>query len=131
MDPASLGLLATALVAEKALESTGDKAGESAWAAVAAIADRVRGWFNDNADLDGTKALEVVEAAPDSVQARGALGAMVDAAVAGDRQLRIDLEALVAAAEESGDIQIARFLSNFNAPVERVNQVAGDYHEHR
>jgi hypothetical protein len=128
MDPAPFGLLVATLVAKQVLESAGGKAGESAWVGVTALAERLRGWFADNEDAEGSAALELVEAAPDSEAATGRLGAAVSAAVEADGVFRDELQALVAEAEQAGGAQVAKFLNNFHGPVGRVVQ-AETYYE--
>jgi hypothetical protein len=122
MDSASFGLVVAALVARKVLESAGGKAGESAWVGVTVLVERVRGWFADRDDSEGSAALELVEAAPDSGVAMSRLGAAVAAAVEADGVFRDELQALIVEAERSGGVQVAGILNNFHGPVGRVVQ---------
>ncbi len=63
MDPATLALTAAGLLAKKALEAAGGKAGEGAWATLGRIAETIRAKFR--ADPEATEALNRLEAKPD------------------------------------------------------------------
>lgn len=132
MDPITLGLLAAGIVAKKALETTGDKAAETVWASLQTVGDRVRSWFSDNDDDPGTKALEVVEAAPDSQRAVETLADSIANAIGADRSFGDELAALVETAERGGSAPVASFVTEVrdNAKVGRIIQVQnGNYYE--
>jgi hypothetical protein len=63
MDPATLALTAAGLLAKKALEAAGGKAGEGAWATLGRIAETIRAKFRG--DPEATEALNRLEAKPD------------------------------------------------------------------
>jgi hypothetical protein len=54
MDPATLALTAAGLLAKKALEAAGGKAGEGAWATLGRIAETIRAKFRG--DPEATEA---------------------------------------------------------------------------
>jgi hypothetical protein len=64
MDPATLALTAAGLLAKKALEAAGGKAGEGAWATLGRIAETIRVKFRG--DPEATEALNRLEANPTS-----------------------------------------------------------------
>jgi hypothetical protein len=62
MDHATIALPVAGLLAKKALEAAGGKAGEGAWAALGRIANAVRSRFRSDPDV--TETLERLEARP-------------------------------------------------------------------
>jgi hypothetical protein len=62
MDHATIALTVAGLLAKKALEAAGGKAGEGAWAALGRIANAVRSRFRSDPDV--TETLERLEARP-------------------------------------------------------------------
>lgn len=63
MDPATPALTAAGLLAKKALEAAGGKAGEGAWATLGRIAETIHAKFRG--DPEATEALNRLEAKPD------------------------------------------------------------------
>lgn len=133
MDPATLGLVAAGLVAKKGLEAAGGKAGESAWGMLGRVADRVRNWFGDRDDTDGLRALELVEAAPDSQRSVEALAARITRAARSDPDSATDLALLIDAIKANARPEVATFVTNIHAGarVGRIIQVTGTYTEGR
>lgn len=133
MDPATLGLVAAGLVAKKGLEAAGDKAGESVWGMLGRVADRVRNWFGDRDDTDGLRALELVEAAPDSQRSVEALAARITRAAKSDPDSATDLALLIHAIKANARPEVATFVTNIHAGarVGRIIQVTGTYTEGR
>lgn len=62
MDPATLALTAAGLLAMKALEAVGDKAGEGAWAVLGRIREAI--WSRFRGDQEVTETLKRLEADP-------------------------------------------------------------------
>jgi len=133
MDPATLGLVAAGLVAKKGLEAAGDKAGESPWGLLGRVADRVRNWFGDRDDAEGLRALELVEAAPDSQRSVEALAARITSAAKADPDSATDLALLLDAIKAQARPEIAAFVTNLHAcaRIGRIIQVSGTYTEGR
>jgi hypothetical protein len=129
MDPATLALTAAGLVAKKALEAAGGKAGEGAWAALAYIRDAI--WARFRGDPEVTETLERLEAKPES-QARAAeLAEVLQPRLEGDPQLVAQLTRLVE--EVKAQPQTASFVTAVqdNARVGKltnIGQVTGDVH---
>jgi hypothetical protein len=133
VDPATLGLIAAGLVAKKGLETVGDNAGESAWGMLGRIADRVRNWFGDRDDTEGLRALELVEAAPDSPRSIEGLARRITAAAQADPDSATDLALLLDAIRAQARPEVANFVNNIyaGAHVGRIIQVTGTYNEPR
>jgi hypothetical protein len=64
MDPATIALTVAGLLAKKALEAAGGKAGEGAWATLGRIAAAVRARFGGDPEV--TETLARLEARPTS-----------------------------------------------------------------
>jgi hypothetical protein len=133
MDPATLGLVAAGLVAKKGLEAAGEKAGESTWGLLGRVGNRVRNWFGDRDDADGLRALELVEAAPDSQRSVEALAACITRAAKSDPDSATDLALLIDAIKANALPEVATFVNNIQgqARVGRIIQVTGTYNEGR
>jgi hypothetical protein len=126
MDPATLGLVAAGLVAKKGLEAAGDGADGSAWGLLGRVADRIRNWFGDCDDAEGLRALELVEAAPDSQRSVEALAACITQAAKADPDSATDLALLLDAIKAQSRPEIAAFVTHLhaNARIGRIIQVA-------
>jgi hypothetical protein len=115
MDPATLALMVAPLIA-KAAERFGGvawdrfagKAGEAGWDVLARLGTRVRDWFSDHDDRDGSTAMDVVIAAPDSSKAVSRLADVLASAMANDRELADELSHLVEEASQAGG-EVGRF----------------------
>lgn len=129
-DPMTLGVTAAALIAKKALEKAGEHAGESGWALLESVAERVRGWFSRRDDSKAEGALELVEQAPDSQSAIDKLAAAIAAAAQQDPDEAAQLAGLVEKTQAQAGPQVNTFVNQVrdNASVERIIQ-AGVYHE--
>jgi hypothetical protein len=132
MDPATLGLVAAGLVAKKALEAAGDKAGDSAWGLLGRVGDRVRNWFGDNDDADGLLALELVEKAPDSQQSIEVLATRITRAAKTDPDGAMDLSLLLDAIKAQARPEVVTFVNHVHAGA-RVGRIiqATTYNEGR
>jgi hypothetical protein len=132
MDPGSLGLMVAGLVAKKALEKVAERAGGAGWEALGRVSQRVRAWFAERGDAEGLRALDVVEAAPDSPRAQEALAGEVARAAKEEPHVAEELVGLVREVERAGDARLISFVNQVrdNARVGRIVQVSGDYHEH-
>src|SRR5919204_5105186 len=129
MDPATLALTAAGLLAKKALEAAGGKAGEGAWATLG----RIRGaiWAKFRGDPEATEALERLEAKPDSQAHTAELAEVLQPRLEADPQLVAELTRLVEEAKIQP--QTAAFVTTVqdNAHVGRltnIGQVTGDLH---
>lgn len=132
MDPMTLGLMAAGIIAKKALESTGAQAGEAVWSSLQALGDRVRSWFSDNNHDTGSKAIGLVEAAPDSQRAVEALADAIAEAVGADESFSDELASLIEEIERGPSAPVASFVTEVrdNAKVGRIIQVQnGNYYE--
>lgn len=131
MDPVALGLTVAGLVAKKALEKAGEQAGAAGWGMLGRVSQRLRDWFADRDEPDGVRALELVEAAPDSQRAVEALAAEVTRTAEADPAGARQLEGLVGEIHAAGDARVTTFVNEVrdHARVGRIIQVAGDYHE--
>lgn len=129
MDPATLALTAAGLVAKKALEAAGGKAGEGAWASLGRISEAVRARFRG--DPEATEALQRLEAKPDSQARTAELAEVLQPRLEADPQLLAELTRLVEEAKAAP--QAAAFVTTVqgNAQVGKltnVGQVTGDVH---
>jgi hypothetical protein len=129
MDPATLALTAAGLVAKKALEAAGGKAGEGAWAALGRIREAIRSKFKD--DPEATETLERLEAKPDSPARTAELAEVLQPRLEADPQLVAELTRLVE--EAKAEPQTASFVTTVqdNARVGKltnIGQVTGDLH---
>ena len=131
MDPVTLGLMVAALVAKRALEQVGEQAGDAGWGMLAKVSERVRGWFLRRGDKAAVDALDVVEAAPDSMRAAEALAGAVTDAASQDSEEAAGLAELVAQVERVGTPQVTNFVNQVRdqARVGRIIQVSGNYYE--
>jgi hypothetical protein len=121
MDPATLALTATGLVAKKALEAASGEAGQTAWQALGRIAQTIRGWFTG--DQEATETLDRLEAKPES-QARAAeLAEVLTPRLEADPRLVAELTRLVEQAK--ADPQTASFVTTVqdNARVGRITNI--------
>jgi hypothetical protein len=129
MDPATLALTAAALVAKKALEAAGGKAGEGAWAAHGRIREAILARFRG--DQEASEALERLEAKPASPARTAELAEVLQPRLEADPQLVAELTRLVE--EAKAQPQAAAFVTTVqdNARVGKVTnigQVSGDVH---
>ncbi|MGH8932901.1 MAG: hypothetical protein ACRDZO_20330 [Egibacteraceae bacterium] len=132
MDPVTLGLTIAALVAKKALEQVGEQAGDAGWGLLTSVSERMRGWFVRRGDEAGVRALDVVEAAPDSSRAMEALAGAVTDAAREDAEEAGGLAELVGQVERAGAPAVTNFVNQVRdqAQVGRIIQVTGTYYEH-
>jgi hypothetical protein len=108
MEPVTLGVIAAALVA-KALSRAEGKALDEGEAALGRGVGALRRRFSGANDREGTKALELVELAPDSPKLVGELANLLDERAAGHPDFRGALEALVKDARAAGvDVNAVR-----------------------
>jgi hypothetical protein len=129
MDPATLALTAAGLVAKKALEAAGGKAGEGAWATLGRIAETIRAKFRG--DPETTETLERLEAKPDSQARTAELAEVLQPRLQADPGFAAELARLVE--EAKAEPQTAEFVTTVqdNARVGKVTnigQVTGDVH---
>ena len=129
MDPATLALTAAGLVAKKALEATGGKAGEGAWATLGRIAEAIRSRFRGDAEV--TETLDRLEAKPDSQARTAEVAEVLQPRLEADPQLVAELTRLVE--EAKAEPQTASFVTTVqdNARVGKltnIGQITGDVH---
>lgn len=129
MEPVTLGLAAASLVAKAALEAA---AGETSWNALKSVGNRLRNWFAHRDDDEAVKALDGVEAYPDSPKAIEALAGRITEAARSDPDEADGLSRLVDNIEAAAGAPIVTFITQVRdqAKVGRIIQVTGDYHEH-
>jgi hypothetical protein len=129
MDPATIALTVAGLLAKKALETAGDKAGEGAWAALGRIADAVRARFGG--DREVTETLGRLEARPTSQGRTQELAEVLQDRLVADPDFAAELAGLVEQAK--AERQAAAFVTTVqdNAQVGKltnIGQVGGDVH---
>jgi hypothetical protein len=127
MDPATIALTVAGLLAKKALEAAGGKAGQGAWAALGRIAETIRSKFRG--DPEATEALERLEAKPESEARTAELAEVLQPRLEADPQLAAELTRLVE--EAKAEPQTAAFLTTVqdNARVGKltnIGQVTGN-----
>jgi hypothetical protein len=127
MDPATIALTVAGLLAKKALEAAGGKAGEGAWAALGRIADTVRARFRGDPEV--TETLARLEARPASQGRTQELAEALQDRLEADPGLVAELTRLVEQAK--ADPQTASFVTTVqdNARVGRITnigQITGD-----
>jgi hypothetical protein len=129
MDPATLALTAAGLLAKKALEAAGGKAGEGAWATLSRIAETIRSKFRD--DPEATETLDRLEAKPESQARTAELAEVLQPQLAADPDFAKALAQLVEQAK--AEPQTASFVTTVqdNARVGKltnIGQVTGNIH---
>jgi hypothetical protein len=129
MDPATLALTAAGLVATKALEAVGGKAGEGAWAALGRIREAI--WSKFRGDPEVTETLERLEAKPTSQARTAELAEVLQPRLDADPGLVAELTRLVE--EAKAQPQMAAFVTTVqgNARVGKltnIGQITGDAH---
>jgi hypothetical protein len=129
MDPATIAMTVAGLLAKKALEAAGGKAGEGAWAALDRIADAVRRRFGGDREVADT--LERLEAKPASQGRTAELAEVLHPRLAADPEFGAELARLVE--QVKTEPQTAAFVTTVqdNAQVGKltnIGQVAGDVH---
>jgi hypothetical protein len=129
MDPTTLALTAAGLVAKKALEAAGGKAGEGTWAALGRIRETIWSKFRD--DPEATETLERLEAKPDSPARTAELAEVLQPRLEADPPLVAELTRL--AEQAKAEPQTAAFVTTVqdNARVGKltnIGQVTGDLH---
>jgi hypothetical protein len=129
MDLATLALTAAGLVAKKALEAAGGKAGEGAWATLGRIREAI--WSKFRGDPEATEALQRLETKPDSPARTAELAEVLQPRLETDPQLVAELTRLVEQAKAQP--QTAAFVTTVqdNARVGKltnIGQVTGDVH---
>jgi hypothetical protein len=129
MDPATLALTAAGLLAKKALEAAGGKAGESACATLGRIREAIGSKLR--ADPEVTEALERLEAKPDSQARTAELAEVLQPRLEAGPQLVAELTRLVE--EAKAQPQAAAFVTTVqgNARVGKltnIGRVTGDVH---
>jgi hypothetical protein len=129
MDPATIALTVAGLVAKKALEAAGGKAGEGAWATLGSLAETIRSRFRG--DKEAIEALERLEGQPRSQARTVELAEVLQPRLEADPQLVAELTRLVEQAK--AEPQTAAFVTTVqdNAQVGKVTnigQVIGDVH---
>jgi len=127
MDPATLALTAAGLLAKKALEAAGGKAGEGAWATLGRFAETIRAKFRG--DPEATETLDRLEAKPESQARTAELAEILQPWLEADPQLVAELTRLVEQAKAQP--QTAAFVTTVqdNAQVGKltnIGQVTGD-----
>jgi hypothetical protein len=127
MDPATLALTAAGLLAKKALEAAGGRAGEGTWAVLSRIREAI--WSKFRGDPEATETLERLEARPDSQARTADLAEVLQPRLEADPQLAAELTRLV----EEAQPQTAAFVTTVqdNARVGKltnIGQVTGDLH---
>jgi hypothetical protein len=132
VEPVTLGLAAAGLVAKAALEAAAGEAGESGWDALRSVGNRVRSWFGRRDDGEAVRALDVVEAAPDSASAVAKLADHIAIAARADPDEAAGLERLVDNIATVAAPEVVNFVNQVRdqARVGRIIQVGRDYHEH-
>ena len=132
MDPTGLAMLTAGLVAKKAAEAIGDKAGEGSWSALGGIVERIRTLFTDRGDETGLAAVEVVESAPDSQLAVDGLARALTAAIDAQPEFGAELAEMIERLQDQAPGPVAEFVTEVrdNAQVGRIIQIrSGDYYE--
>jgi hypothetical protein len=129
MEAATLALTVAGLLAKKALEAAGGKAGEGAWATLGRLAEAVRAKFRG--DPEATEALERLEAKPDSQARTAELAEVLQPRLEVDPPLVAELTRLIE--EAKAQPQTAAFVTTVqdNARVGKltnIGQVTGDVH---
>ena len=129
MDPATLALTAAGLLAKKALEAAGGKAGEGTWAVLGRIREAI--WSKFRNDQEVTETLERLEAKPESQARTAELAEVLQPRLEGDPRLVAELTRLVEQAKN--EPQTASFVTTVqdNAQVGKltnIGQVSGDVH---
>jgi hypothetical protein len=129
MDPATLALTVAGLLAKKALEAAGGKAGEGAWVALGRIKEAI--WSKFRGDQEVTETLERLEAKPESQARTAELAEVLQPRLEADPQLVAELTRLVE--EAKAEPQTAAFVTTVqdNARVGKltnIGQVTGDVH---
>jgi hypothetical protein len=129
MDPATLALTAAGLLAKKALEAAGGKAGEGAWAGLSRVAECIRRRFAG--DREVTETLDRLDAKPASPARTAELAEVLQPRLDADPALVAELTRLVEQAK--ADPQTASFVTTVqdNAQVGKltnIGQVTGDVH---
>lgn len=129
MDPATIALTVAGLLAKKALEAAGGKAGEGAWAALGRIADAVRRRFGGDSEV--TETLERLEAKPASQGRTQELAEVLQPRLEADPAFAAELARLVEQAKT--EPPVASFVTTVqgNAQVGKltnIGQVSGDVH---
>jgi hypothetical protein len=130
MDPATIALTAAGLLATKALEAAGGKAGEGAWAALGRIADAVRRRFGGDPEV--TEAVDRLEAKPTSEARTAEVAEVLGDRLQADPSFAQELERLIEQAKAASP-QAASFVTTVqdNAQVGKltnIGQVSGDVH---
>jgi hypothetical protein len=106
VEPVTLGVIVAALIAKTAERAT-DRTVEGGESALRRLAGALRERFSGAKDDEAQRALELVEAAPDSARSREALATVIDDRAVRDPALRSELEELVAQARAAGvDIRV-------------------------
>jgi hypothetical protein len=129
MDPATIALTVAGLLAKKALEAAGGKAGEGAWAALERIADAVRARFGGDPEV--TETMERLEARPTSQGRTQELAEVLQERLGADPGFAKELARLVEQAK--AEPQTASFVTTIqgNAQVGKltnIGQMSGDVH---
>jgi hypothetical protein len=129
MDPATIALTVAGLLAKKALEAAGGKAGEGAWAVLARIADAIRSRFGSEPEV--TETLDRLEARPTSRGRTEELAEVLTPRLETDPGFAAELARLVEQAKT--EPQTAAFVTTVqdNAQVGKltnIGQVTGDVH---
>jgi hypothetical protein len=129
MDPATLALVAAGLLAKKALEAAGGKAGEGAWVTLGRIREAI--WAKFRGDPEVTETLQRLETKPDSQARTAELAEVLHPRLEADPQLLAELTRLVE--EAKAQPQTAAFVTAVqdNARVGKltnIGQVTGDLH---
>jgi hypothetical protein len=117
------------LLAKKALEAAGGKAGEGAWAVLGRVGETIRSRFRG--DQEVTEAMDRLEAKPDSQARTAELAEVLQPRLEADPQLVAELTRLVE--EAKAEPQTAAFVTTVqdNARVGKlanIGQVTGDVH---
>jgi hypothetical protein len=130
MDPVTIALTAAGLLAKKALEAAGGKAGEGAWAALGRIADAVRRRFGGDPEV--TESLDRLEAKPTSEARTAEVAEVLGDRLQTDPTFADELAQLIDQAKATSP-QAASFVTTVqgNARVGKltnIGQVSGDVH---
>lgn len=130
MDPATIALTAAGLLAKKALDAAGGRAGESAWAALGRIADAVRRRFGSDPEV--TEALDRLEAKPASEARTAEVAEVLGDRLRADPAFADELAGLIDQAKAAGP-RASSFVTTVqdNAQVGKVTNIGvvdGDIH---
>lgn len=118
MGPSELGSVVRMLIARWASEPTGTGSDTTGWSVLTPLADRVRGFLEDQGDV---AVLDAVVASPQSMEAVARLGHAIESAARSDPFVAAGIDEEVERVQQAADGTVAAFVRRIRAEVAEVD----------